>query len=344
MHHPATPTGHVVLDALTHPLLTRPELVVAYLALHACQSEAGALDLDAARRAATRTLDHTAWSAALAVLTKGNLLYVQGLEPRLAPLVTQSPFQRAWGAFNRVTPSLRGKTIAAYRAEVAKALESVGFTVMVDERVPAGAKKTVPVHALATAGGERLAVVCCSAKAIESNAKKLQAADVEHAYLLVHPSNELVDIHTVEVAEEGPAFDPEAVELPKNVPVEAWRKWVAYRRERKKPLTRQSVKQHLQVLVDAGPAATDVIMTSINSSWSGLFPPRRQANVPVPRGTQAPKAPRFNSGDLVEVLLGDGRTKVVTAEVVSSHYVIDETGATHPLENVQPHEPLRRAS
>ena len=56
MQHPAPP-GTVVRDTLTHPRFTsRPDLVIAYLALHATQGEAGALDLDAAKAAALTLL------------------------------------------------------------------------------------------------------------------------------------------------------------------------------------------------------------------------------------------------------------------------------------------------
>lgn len=344
MQHPAPP-GTVVRDTLTHPRFTsRPDLVIAYLALHATQGEAGALDLDAAKAAALNSLEPAAWGAALATLTREGLLYVEGLEPRLAPLSARSAFQAAWETFTTTAPTLRGRTIAAYRAEAAKALELAGFTVEVDERVPAGAKKTVPVHALATAGGVRVALVCCSARAVESNARKLRLADVDRAFLLVHPSNGLVDVSAVKVSDPTAGFDPETVDLPPNVPRDAWLRWVKYRRERKKPLTPQSVKEQLKVLAEAGASATDVITTSINSSWLGLFPPRRRAGESVPRGTIQAKAPTFQAGETVEVRLADGRTKVVTAEVVSSHYVIDETGATHPIEAVSAHQPLRRAS
>lgn len=347
MLHPAPPQGTVVRDALTHPRFSRrPDLVLAYLALHASRTDAGAVDLDAAKSAARHSLEPATWGAALSTLTQEGLLYLEGLEPRLAPLSVRGAFRAAWETFATMVPTLRAKTIAAYRAEVARALELAGFAVDVDERVPAGAKSTVPVHALAVAGGVRVALVCCSAKAVEANARKLRLADVERAFLLVHPSNDLVDVRAVKVSEAGEAFDPEQVDLPPNVPREAWLKWVAYRRECRKPLTRQSVTQQLQVLVDASAAAADVIMTSINSSWLGLFPPRRpmSAGAPVPRGTTQAAPPPFKAGELVEVRLPDGRTKVVTVEVVSSHYVIDETGATHPIETVSAHQPLRRAS
>lgn len=341
-----TPTPHDLdpRDTLTHPRFARrPDLVVAYLALSSSRTEAGTVDLPAAQHTATHSLTPAEWAAALSTLTKLGLLYLHGLEPRLAPLATRTLFESAMAAFTGLIPTLRAKTIAAYRGEAVKALELAGFDVTVDERIPAGAKRTVPVHALAAKGGERLALVCCSAKAVESNARKLTEAAIEHAFLLVHPSNELVDARAVEVSNPEEGFDPGAVELPGNVPREAWLRWVAYRRERKAPLTRQSVREQLKVLAEAGAAASDVIATSINSSWQGLFPPRRRPSEAVPRGTAPTMAPRFQTGELVEVRLPDGRTKIVTAEVVSSHHVIDETGATHNIENVAAHQSLRRA-
>ena len=345
MQQPAIPQPHITLDALTcSRFAQRPDLVIAYLALHASSTSAGAVDLGAATQAGAHSLGHQAWAKALTALTREGLLYVQGLEPRLAPLTSHNPFQSAWSAFTNMVPTLRGRTIAAYRAEVAKTLELTGFQVAVDERVPAGAKKTVPVHVLATVGTERVALVCCREKAVETYARKLQGADVDHAYLLVHPSNELVAANAVEVSEPDASFDPGAVDLPGNVPREAWLKWVDYRRETRRGLTRTTVKQQLKLLETAGPAATEMIMTSINSSWMGLFLPKRQTGVPAPRGTTPITAPRFQTGQLVTITAPDGQTQVVTAEVVSTHYVIDEHGNTHPIEQVTEHHPLRRAS
>jgi len=159
----------------------------------------------------------------------------------------------------------------------------------------------------------------------------------------VHPDGRLVDARAVKVSERRERFDPAAVDLPGNVPREAWLRWVRYRREKGAPLTPESVTQQLKVLAQAGDEAVAVIEKSINSSWRGLFPPKRRGGEPAPRGADAPPPP-FRPGDLVEVRLQDGRGKVVTAEVVASAYVIDEHGDTHPLARVSPHQPLRRAS
>lgn len=329
-------------SVLTAPRFARrPDLVVAYLAL-SCAASGDAVDLAAARDLARHALGEAAWEGAVAALARDGVLFVEALEARLAG-VASGAFEAAWEAFAGAAPGLRARTVAAYRAEAVKALEAAGFAVAVDERVPAGAEASVPVHALAEAGGERLALVCCKPGAVEAWARRLRAASVARAYLLVHPDGRLVDARAVKVSERRERFDPAAVDLPGNVPREAWLRWVRYRREKGAPLTPESVTQQLKVLAQAGDEAVAVIEKSINSSWRGLFPPKRRGGEPAPRGADAPPPP-FRPGDLVEVRLQDGRVKVVTAEVVASAYVIDEHGDTHPLARVSPHQPLRRAS
>ena len=345
-HHTTTP---VVLDPqsiLSHPWLgTRSDWAWGFTILHAFRDPAGVVDLAEARSATRESIPEDAWWNLIARLTRDGLLTLRGLTPHLHPLprTTSSSFQAAWHAFETNVPALRARTIAAYRSEAARALEDAGFTVEQDARVPAGAKKDVPVHLLAHLGEESAALNCCGARALETTAKKLQGVTMERAYALLHPSNQLVDVRTIEIQQKT-KLEPETIALPPNVPREAWVKWVKYRRERGKAPTRHSITAHLKILEAAGAGAAAVIERSINSSWVGLFLPEKTHQDVVPRGTASPAAPRFQTGETVLVELEGGASRVVTAEVVSSHYIVDEHGATYPIDRVRPHQEFRAAS
>ncbi|HIE4322273.1 TPA: replication protein [Serratia marcescens] len=84
---------------------------------------------------------------------------------------------------------------------------------------------------------------------------------------------------------ESKKFDPSKVELPDWLDPVAWSEWVQYRAESKKPINSQlTVTKAFNVLkecLDEGHDPTEVINTSIASSYQGLFKPKFPARKAV---------------------------------------------------------------
>ena len=119
---------------LAHPWLgSRAEWAWGFTVLHAFRDPIGVVDLAAARAATTTSIPDDTWRDLIAHLTRDGLLTLRGLTPHLHPLPqTGSAFGAAWRTFEASVPTLRGRTIAAYRSDVARALEDAGFTVEQD--------------------------------------------------------------------------------------------------------------------------------------------------------------------------------------------------------------------
>ncbi len=67
-------------------------------------------------------------------------------------------------------------------------------------------------------------------------------------------------------------FDPAAIELPAEIPPEAWLMWCEFRAERKKPVTAVSARLTIKGLIKArqnGWPPQDLIETAIRSGWQG---------------------------------------------------------------------------
>lgn len=73
------------------------------------------------------------------------------------------------------------------------------------------------------------------------------------------------------------------VALPDWLPVKDWERFVAYRQEKGKPLTRlqaEAVVESLQNLMTGGHAPADVLRQSISNDWAGVFPIRGDSGNP----------------------------------------------------------------
>lgn len=69
-------------------------------------------------------------------------------------------------------------------------------------------------------------------------------------------------------------FDPLAVELPACIPMESWKAWIAYRRERGLTLTPTTIKAQvakLSMFAGTNQAPAEIIAQSIDNGWQGLF-------------------------------------------------------------------------
>lgn len=95
---------------------------------------------------------------------------------------------------------------------------------------------------------------------------------------------------------------PEAVVPPElNTPefLDAWKRWKAYRREIRKPLTESTIEGQLKKLAKVGPKqAIDLIENSIANSWRGLFFPNHTGsqNDPHRKNTPGSIAPAATGG------------------------------------------------
>lgn len=91
-----------------------------------------------------------------------------------------------------------------------------------------------------------------------------------------------VPVAALLVAKEPPKsaskFDPSTVDFPANLNSArmraAWTQWCIYRKERKQPMTEQTVKLQLAAMSKWGePHAVSAIEKSIMNSWRGVFAP-----------------------------------------------------------------------
>lgn len=83
---------------------------------------------------------------------------------------------------------------------------------------------------------------------------------------------------TSEPSKSATKFDPSAVDLPENLNSarmrDAWTQWCIYRKERKQPMTAQTVKLQLAAMSKWGePYTVSAIEKSIMNSWRGVFGP-----------------------------------------------------------------------
>lgn len=73
-----------------------------------------------------------------------------------------------------------------------------------------------------------------------------------------------------------------AGDLHGSLPREAWEEWLAYRRERKLPMSPRALRLHLKALQ---PYSTDIqrsmIESSIASGWKAIYPPRGKGGKPA---------------------------------------------------------------
>lgn len=60
--------------------------------------------------------------------------------------------------------------------------------------------------------------------------------------------------------------------LPDWLDKQVWEEWVAYRKEKKKPLTARSIKLQLDDLAENKSDHKQIIRNSIKNGWTGLFP------------------------------------------------------------------------
>ena len=61
---------------------------------------------------------------------------------------------------------------------------------------------------------------------------------------------------------------------PLPVPEELWNDWLKHRKEIGKPLKGTAMKSHIKLLNEYPNQAQEIIRTSINGGWQGLFPPK----------------------------------------------------------------------
>jgi hypothetical protein len=82
---------------------------------------------------------------------------------------------------------------------------------------------------------------------------------------------------------------PMDLSLPDAIDRSAWADWVAYRREHRFPMSTRALKLHIQALLPYPPEVQrEMVNSSINSFWKGIFPPRsngshRTTGPPVPK-------------------------------------------------------------
>lgn len=79
-------------------------------------------------------------------------------------------------------------------------------------------------------------------------------------------------------SKSAPKFDPATVDFPENLNSArmraAWTQWCIYRKERKQPMTAQTVKLQLAAMSKWGePYTVSAIEKSIMNSWRGVFGP-----------------------------------------------------------------------
>lgn len=96
-------------------------------------------------------------------------------------------------------------------------------------------------------------------------------------------NNPLTPLGEAAAPRGSPKFDPLAVQIPEAIGTaefrSAWAEWIAYRREKKKPLSPRAVAGQLADLARYGPAgAVESIRQSIRNDWQGLFDPKDRGN------------------------------------------------------------------
>ena len=95
---------------------------------------------------------------------------------------------------------------------------------------------------------------------------------------------------SVSVSEQG---ECEGVAIPAALVGEpfgsAWQEWLAYRREKNKPVTGRAAKMQLKKLAKVGPAvAAEAIEQAIANDWQGVFP-EKIANSPKRKRRPSPE-------------------------------------------------------
>lgn len=85
-------------------------------------------------------------------------------------------------------------------------------------------------------------------------------------------------------------FDPLEVDLPANVSRDVWRDFVAYRRERRLPITPTHTRRLLERLSAAGADADAMLLQSIENGWQGVFDLKDRAQRAEPHVRAAQQA------------------------------------------------------
>lgn len=98
----------------------------------------------------------------------------------------------------------------------------------------------------------------------------------------------------------GGAFDPLAVNLPPNVPPNAWADFVAHRIEMRKPLKPTGTKALLKQLA-ALPDAAERLTVAVSNGWQGVvFPGDRTAPARPPTNSAPRRARPLEDGDILQ--------------------------------------------
>lgn len=66
-------------------------------------------------------------------------------------------------------------------------------------------------------------------------------------------------------------------ELPDWLDLSSWNSWIQYKKETKKPLSRETIKLQLKFLEENKSNHKQIIATSIQKGWVGLFEPRKDS-------------------------------------------------------------------
>lgn len=70
--------------------------------------------------------------------------------------------------------------------------------------------------------------------------------------------------------------------LHENLPREEWQEWLEHRRDKRLSMSPRALKKQLKLLAGFDTATQrDIIDTSINAGWEGLFPPKGKPSKPV---------------------------------------------------------------
>jgi hypothetical protein len=84
---------------------------------------------------------------------------------------------------------------------------------------------------------------------------------------------------------EGKPGGASALVLHESLPMEAWDEWLSYRKGKRYPNDDLTLRKHLGVLAKLPTQVQrEVIDTSINAGWQGIFPPKGRA-IEKPAGT-----------------------------------------------------------
>jgi uncharacterized protein YdaU (DUF1376 family) len=104
-------------------------------------------------------------------------------------------------------------------------------------------------------------------------------------------SSELKPPHTPPPKKSSKKFDASTIELPACIPKEVWEKWVEYRRQANKPISKSAASELVGKMIAWHHDGFDlalIVSTSIANDWTGLFPKKESQQ----RGFQPASEPR----------------------------------------------------